>query len=547
MKGNRKSSFTPAARFGLRLSVCFTVLAAMMLFAAVRVGVVAASDRYKKAAAEQSSYSLKLYSCRGNIYDCRMRRLTGRTYMRSCVLPPNDSGITAATELLSGERLSAAIERLISGFPSTAPIGDRELPLGTVEYFAPIRYSDSLCCHLLGYINRDGNGVCGVEKAFDSVLFSSGFTRAVFALSATNDILAGVDGVIDEGSSGGDVVLTVDRNIQIATEGAMRGVKKGAAVVLDADNGKIRAMCSLPSFTGDDAASRLNDDTAPLVNRAVSNYGVGSVFKLCVAAAAIENGIDPSLTFVCNGSYTTPSGRVFSCHEKKGHGVIDMKNAVAESCNVYFYNLAAKLGGEKILETAKRCGFSSSADIDGCVKLPSGRLPSSKDLFSDAALCNFAIGQGDLLLSPLAVANMYAAIASGGIYYTPRLVEATIKDGKREAFGDGNGVVNRVIDSECASKLKGFLEYAVANGTGRRAKPTMTASAAGGKTATVQTGVKINGKEILNGWYCGFIEKGGKRYVICVVREDVTSGASDCAPIFSKIADGILSCDRLPD
>lgn len=532
-----------AHNFSLRTAAAFSLFALCMLAAAVRVAAVASNTGYGEAAAEQSSYSVVLYSGRGTVYDCKGRRLTDRSSARSCVLPPNEDGIRAATRLLSGKELSNALERLLSGFPTTAFLGTAELPEGTVEYFSPIRYSDSLCCHILGYTDGEGRGVCGVERAFDEALSSTSPARLSFALSATGSILTGLGTERGEEQGGGSVYLTIDRDIQELTEQVMSGTERGCAMVLEAETGKLRAMCSRPCFTGGAESELLNDGSAPLLNRALSRYSVGSVFKLCVAMAAIELGIEPSTEFECCGEYVTVSGRSFACHERSGHGMLDMKAAFAESCNVYFYNLAAAVGKERLLEAAKRCGFTAGLELDSCLTVPSGRLPDISELSSEAALCNFSIGQGEISLTPLAVASFYSAAVNRGSYITPRLVEAVEKDGAGLEYSKSGGTVNRVTDTETAAVLRELLEYAMTHGTGVRARPESAELLAGGKTATAQTGRRDGERSILDGWYCGFVELYGKRYVICVVCEDVSSGASDCAPLFSKIADGL--CDIL--
>ena len=158
-----------------------------------------------------------------------------------------------------------------------------------------------------------------------------------------------------------------------------------------------------------------------------------------------------------------------------------------------------------------------------------GNLPDESSLNAAAAVCNLAIGQGELLASPIALLNLYSAIANGGVYPMPTVVET----GEESPYC-------YAMSEEAANLLKEYLINAQDQGTGRNAKPK-NSMISGGKTATAQTGRYSENKEILIGWYCGFAEIGNQKYTITILREEVSSGASDCAPLFAEICDGIYS------
>ncbi len=516
-----------------RVAVSFGICAVLMFLCAARLIAVGNNEKYRESAMNTTSYSLYLYSARGTIYDCKMRPLTNRIYEKMCILLPNDEGLRGANLLLTGDELRNATERLLSGYPVTARLGDNPLPLGATMYYAPVRYYGSSACHILGYVDKSG-GVSGIERGLDSYLAELSPVKALIPKTAKGEILSGLQITLSGGEAGKDVVLTIDSEIQQICERAMLDVKKGAVVVVEAESGKIRTLVSKPYFEGNNAENYILSSDSPLINRALTNYSVGSVFKPLVSAAAIEKGESLDTVYNCNG-FLTAGGRNFGCHLENGHGNMTMKSAIAESCNVFFYNTMMKIGGAGVMDIARRCSFASKIDIGGGLFAPAGNLPTEESLKYSGNLCNLAIGQGELMLSPLTITNLYAAIANGGEYYSPYILEKDPESGENIA----SKPKSRVMDEKTAEVLKSYLINAQNEGTGRNAKPTANITA-GGKTATVQTGIYKDGKEINNGWYVGFCEVSGKNYIISVLCEDVKSGATDCAPIFKEIADGIF-------
>ncbi len=518
-----------------RIAALFTAISLMLVFTIVRVAVITDDEKLKNAATEQSTFSLPLYSSRGTVFDSKMRPLTNRSYIKMCIIPPGDNGIKIANKLLSGKSLAEALKTLIAGNPVKCVLGDKETPYGVIEYYSPVRYSGNSLCHILGYLDGEGHGVTGIEKGLDKYLYSDKPAKALFSISAKGEILSEFDADIYEGNKGKDVILTIDRDFQLAVEEEVEKITKGAIIVQNAKTGEIKALSSRSGFNPETAADVLNQSDAPLINRAFEGYSVGSVFKLVVALAALESGFDENTEFYCDGSYMA-GGREFHCHQLGGHGKRNLTTAIAESCNVYFYNLANKIGGKKILETAERCGFAASIDIEALYTVPKGNLPQNEDVATEAGVCNLAIGQGKLLISPMHISNFYSAIANGGKYRSPYIVKSVI--GEKKTFSGGE--INSIMSGEHAEKLKEYLEYSLINGAMKLAIPECNV-VAGGKTATVQTGWYENGKEVLNGWYAGFCEIGNQTYVICILRENITTGATDCAPIFARIVDKIYS------
>ena len=187
----------------------------------------------------------------------------------------------------------------------------------------------------------------------------------------------------------------------------------------------------------------------------------------------------------------------------------------------------------------KLCGFGNSLSIGGGLVSDAGCLTDIATLRRlDTALANLAIGQGDLMLSPLAITTLYDAICSGGKYTIPSIVEGYLKAGQFTPY-QNNTEKTQAMSESTANTLKSFLISALDEGTGTSAKPSV--GIAGAKTATAQTGWIKDDKKILNGWICGFYEIGGKEYIISIMVENIKSSSTDCTPIFKNICEKIAT------
>lgn len=232
-----------------------------------------------------------------------------------------------------------------------------------------VRYGEnSLAPHITGYIDGDGNGVSGIEKCYNDILLSySGTLKARCGAAASGKLLEGAEITFlkDGYMSAGGVELTVDRDIQKLCESALGefGIDSGAVVVLDSATSEIRAMASTPSFDRNAPEKSLNDSSSPFLNRAITPYSVGSVFKAVVACAALENGIPTSYSIVCNGKYDLNGEISFGCFKKTGHGNMNMYSAMAESCNPYFISLALKTGKENICAMGENLGLGQKIEL----------------------------------------------------------------------------------------------------------------------------------------------------------------------------------------
>lgn len=406
------------------------------------------------------------------------------------------------------------------------------------------RYGDSVALHLIGYTDIDGIGVTGIEKYYQNEIDENkGNLSVAYSADALGRMLTGENIEIRNNNyySQGGIMLTIDRNIQLIVENALKNgnIDKGAAVVLDVNNSAILACASTPCYERDNIEKYLNSVDSPFLNRAFECFPVGSVFKPVTAAAALESGI--SLTeYYCKG-YIEKSENKFNCNKLEGHGKIDFDTAVAMSCNPYFIEFSTKTGAKKLLNTAKNLGFGKSIDLGNGFLTSSGDLPDIKELNSSAAVGNLGFGQGKLTASPLQIAACFATIANGGVYNSPYVFKGLLdNNGNLTPSIQKNG--KRVLSKITCEKIKSAMAKTTTEGTGKPAFTSLFNSCT--KTATAQSGqYDENGVEIKYCWFVGFFPIENPQYVICILKENGSSGGTDGAPVFKEISENIYIND----
>lgn len=410
------------------------------------------------------------------------------------------------------------------------------------NFKVPKRYSDNqIAEHIIGYTDIDGEGVSGIEKDYNDYLKGiKNNIKIKYYKDAKGRLLKGKGIDVDESEKSTDsgIVLSIDSDIQAFSQKCASKLNKGCVIVSDSKTGDILALSSYPSFNPNSISDYINDNNYPLLNRALLNYNVGSVFKVVICMAALESGISEDFTYNCKG-HINCSGVRFNCHNLKGHGKLDMKNALSKSCNTYFIKLAQKTGSEQIIKIAKKLGLDKRLYLSDSIISAKGNLPSNNSLSARAALANLSFGQGELLETPLHLSTVYSVIANGGYLIKPCLVKSKVLNSQiTEKIKNQTKI--RVISYTTANKINSFLEYTVLYGTGKNASVKNCATA--GKTATAQTGKYKNGKEILISYFIGYITtKDDNKYTILVMKENGVSGSSDCAPIFKEIGEYINS------
>ncbi len=524
-----------------RTVALFAMVVVGFYFSILSLYHLSSGTQLAQAAAQQQTDKVNVFSTRGTIYDCHLNPLTGNGRQVVASIVPSIGVTQELNRVFPAAKMQELYPLLTANKPFALKL-PRKISSPDADVFTvSARYSARQpAVHILGYLNGAGEGAAGVEKAFNSQLTKNqGRITVSYPVDAMNRVLSGEQKTVEDTSylQRSGVVLTLDRRVQaLAEEAADQYVGKGAVVVLEVPSGKIRAMASRPSYSPDDVASVLSSKDSPLLNRALSSYSVGSVFKLVAAAAALEDGISPQTTYTCTGSITV-DGNAFHCFNSESHGTENMQQAIANSCNTYFVNLMQKVPPADFLSMAEKLGFGRSFSLAPGLSSDSGVLPTAKELSIPRALANFSFGQGDLTANPLQIAAMVNAVASGGTYTQPSLYEGLVNAGMKITQRAAQPKGEPVISTRTAALLRGFMKSSIDEGTSNKGKPLFLE--AGAKTATAQTGHYVNGVEMVESWFAGFYPYDDPKYVVVVFVEGGSGGGASCGPAFRDIADGL--------
>lgn len=507
------------------VTICFGVIIA-------RLSIISTSQVYS-VGKTSSNYSLTIDTKRGYILDTNLEPLVSETYDYIAAVPPTNESIQAVAKFLN----KVQKERLLEGYVQAVKV-DKDFKAQNILVFkVPKRYTPySLAPHLIGYLDDQNNGISGVEKTFNSKLIG-GSLKVQFKRDALGNILVGKEIEVDDSNynTNSNIVLTIDKKIQlIAEQAAKKHIEKGAVVVLENKTGKIRAMVSLPDFDQNNISFYLDSQNSPFINRALCSYNLGSVFKLTVAAAALENNV--FIDHYCKG-YTGAGDVIFNC--LKTHQKVDLQKAIGYSCNTYFIELGKKVGAVELYNMAKSFGFGFADELCEDIVSMSGTLPNLKTLqINPATLANFSFGQGELMATPLQTASMIQAIANSGRLIQPSLIEGEVNNNNEFTFKNSVQAPTVVINSQTASTICEDMIYTVKEGTGKNSAPLY--GGAGGKTGSAQTGITDEkGEEIVQAWFGGFFPEKTKDYTVVVLTEDGVSGGESCAPVFKEIAEKV--------
>ena len=331
------------------------------------------------------------------------------------------------------------------------------------------------------------------------------------------------------------VVLTLDREIQEICEDRGRSIGTGAVICADIRNGDILGMASFPDYDPADLEAALNDERCPLINRALYSYSVGSVFKIVTAASALEQGMGDK-TYECTGSIDV-AGRSFNCHKLDGHGIQDISQAMTNSCNTYFINIARFLDLGEYRRMASYLGFGKESYLCAGITGSGGVLPTVRELSVPAELANFAFGQGKLTATPLQITQMTCAVGNKGKMPILRLIKGITADGSRVGRVK-EPQLSSVMSEETAEKLRTMMVLAVSGNKGSKARSRKVS--VGAKTSTAQTGrYSEDGEELCHAWITGFFPAESPRYALTVFIENGGYGNEAAAPVFRSIAEDI--------
>lgn len=402
-------------------------------------------------------------------------------------------------------------------------------------------------------------GQYGVESTYDDILRGSAGRKIVEvdALGHEKRMIS-----VDRPQAGNDIYLTIDFRLQKLAEDLL-GDEAGAIVALDPNNGEILALASRPSFdpnalsrglTSREWLNILRDNHHPLTNRATQGlYPPGSTFKIIMAAAVLEtNTLNFTDKIRCLGGFKF-GRRTYRDWKVGGHGAVNMRKAIVQSCDVYFYKVGNRLGIERISSYAKKFGLGEKTGID----LPSeqaGLVPSSewkwkvqKEPWYPGETISVSIGQGYVTVTPIQMTKVIAAIANGGVLPRPHLVNSVRyrETGAVEKLENPIGVPLD-IQPDRLQKIQNALIAVVKEGTARRAESGLVSIA--GKTGTSQVisikpGQKkeITKKEFQDhAWFVSYAPASSPRIAVAVLVEHMGHGGSAAAPLAKKLIEAFI-------
>jgi penicillin-binding protein 2 len=438
-----------------------------------------------------------------------------------------------------------------------------ELPeLDTIMAHRRLYPRSGFMAHMIGYVGEvtedmlnqpqfelynpgDVVGVSGVEKQYNNLLMGKNGSRRALVDSRGREV-----GRLDEtpAEPGKQLKLSVDLDLQIAAEQALNG-RNGAIVALDPRTGEVLAMVSRPTFdpnrfavkiSRDEWNKLVNDDDHPLLNKAIqAQLAPGSVFKIIMATAGLQEGVAQDMHVNCNGGANF-YGRYFKCWvvaEHRVHGLVDISKAIYQSCDVFFYTLAEKLGIDRIAKYATALGLGQKTGID----LPqeaSGVMPSEewkirnyKQKWYAGETISVGIGQGAVATTPIQLARAIGAIASGGVLRRPHVINSKELPSNIIPASSVSDEIRVPIDPKNWEIITDAMANVV-NPGGTAAMSHLQGIDFAGKTGSAQTisnalkaKLGAGGKKFKdNGWFAGVEPRRNPEIVVCTLLEEGEHG-----------------------
>ena len=446
---------------------------------------------------------------------------------------------------------------------------------GYIRYYP---YSSTFA-HIIGYVNNPTKeeidiqnsykerelllhpdykiGRTGLEKVFnENIMGENGYRQ--LEMNALSIPIREIK--VENATEGDNIKLTIDFNLQRFIKSRMQDVR-GSAIVMNVWTGEILALVSMPSYNNNRFVEGISnqywtklstDEGKPLSNKAISaTYPPGSTFKLITAMSALENGWQGDKEIDCNGKLALNKKRTMHCWMEKGHGKINLVEAIKDSCNIYFTKLGLFAGIDNIYKTAKDFGLGEKYNLK-LLNIKTGTIPNrewKKKVFNDVWVpgdtVNVAIGQGFLSVTPLELAVMTSRIANGGYKIRPYL----IYDSKMSQYNEELFTRLPMVKKETIDIVKQGM-YDVVNTKGGTAYWTRIKQKGfemAGKTGTAQViakekkdimeeeNEKIETKFQNHGLFIAFAPYEHPRYAVVVVVEHGNSGSGVAAPIAKDI------------
>ena len=559
----------------VRLKVLFGISLALLLVLFLRLGYIMfiQAPELEELAHEQWTREVTISADRGSILDSTGEVLAQSATVKSVLAYPKDiddpreiaSLLAGILEMDEEELFTKLSDKSKSEIWIKRQITDeqedkiRELGLTEkgIGFFSDVkRYYPygSFLSQVLGYTNVDGEGQEGLEKQFEKYL--AGYDGTALALvDAQQNTITGSEQVYIEAQDGYNVNLTIDAAVQSFAENAAREAyeineaSKVVAIVMDPKDSDILAMVNYPEADLNDLPRSdielLNELSR---NSAVTDaYEPGSTFKTITTASALDSGVT-SLddSFTCSGVKVVNGEGIKCWRSSRPHGTQTLTQAVENSCNPAFMEMALEMGTEQFYEYIYNFGFGSKTGINASAD-GAGIVRDSKYV-TDSDLARIGFGQS-VAVTPLQLINAFSAVVNGGTLNTPRIVQSlTDKDGKViEEYP--TETVRQVISADTSEKMRGILESVVANGSGSNGQ--IEGYRVGGKTGTAQ--MYENGKivegQVISSFICCAPADDPEYAVLFVVYEPkvaVTFGSVVAAPFAKDIMEQCLKYAGIP-
>lgn len=472
-----------------------------------RIGYIIFSKNYVVSGGK-NSYSLTIDKKMPTLYYRTGIVATNNVQKYIAVIKPTPRCISELSVLFDEKEEKEIIGQLKAGKPVLVDID--EFPRETLKSIKIVkRYSSENELHQI--VSKQSNGL--LNHIGDEI----GKSTIMFGIDANGRILDGDDGTLEQINydSKEGYRLSIDKKIQEITVNATSKMKSGCVIVMNTEDASILSCVNKP----------YNNYLIKAFNR----YSVGSIFKIVVATCALENNVQ--IEYNCTGKIKVGDTE-FSCQNHHAHSNQTLKQAIANSCNCYFVNLANELGSKRLLEICNKLGFNDYISLFDGWNIVNSYLPTKSDLLSKGELSLFGFGQGKLTSSPLQFASVLCTIANDGYFSQPKLVMSNINN-KNMQEDIAYPSKEKVLKTDTCKKLIEYMRYVVTDGTAHIMMNGDKKSA--GKTATAQTGQYSDGIEKLNTWFIGLYPYDKPKYAIVVMTEQGSSGAEDCCPIFSTI------------
>ena len=438
-----------------------------------------------------------------------------------------------------------------------------ELPeLDTIMAHRRLYPRNGFMAHLIGYVGEvtedmlnqpqfelynpgDVVGVSGVEKQYNNVLMGKNGSRRAIVDSRGREV-----GRLDEtpAEPGKQLKLTVDLDLQIAAEQALEG-RNGAIVAMDPRTGEVLAMVSRPTFDPNDFAVKISrgewnklvmDEDHPLLNKAIqAQLAPGSTFKIIMATAGMQEGVAQTMHVNCNGGGTF-YGRYFKCWvvaEHRTHGVVEISKAIYQSCDVFFYTLAEKLGIDRIAKYATALGLGQRTGIDlpqevtGVMPSEEWKIKNFKQKWYAGETISVGIGQGAVAATPIQMARAIGGIASGGLLRRPHVINPTDLPPGVIPASNVSDETRLPLDPQNWEIITDAMSNVV-NPGGTAPSAHLQGIDFAGKTGSAQTisnalkaKLGASGKKFKdNGWFVGVEPRRNPEIVVCALLEEGEHG-----------------------